>query len=107
MGRDDGQDAAADVRGSRALELGTLVARDPQDVVHYGGGLAEDVRVKSLVDVTDAGTALNVGRDVGLVDVTDFAGLDVVKIAVDVKLSGDRVDLCGIVRRHRDFLDTG
>lgn len=54
MGRDDGQDAAAYVRGSRTFELGTLVARNPQDVVHHGRWLAEDVRVEPLVDVTDA-----------------------------------------------------
>ena len=80
---------------------------DPQDVVHYGHGLAEDVRVESLMDVTDAGTALGVGCNVGLVDVTNFAGLDVLKIAVDVKLPGDRVDLCGIVRRHTAVEEDG
>ena len=99
-GGNDGQDAAADVLGALGLELTALVAGGAVDVVHDRVGVLEDLGVQLLVDVADGGAALFVGGEVGLVDMSDLAGGDVLEVAVDLELVGDFADLSRVVGGH-------
>ena len=85
-GGDDGEDAAADVFESLGFELAALVAGGTVDVVHDRVGVLEDLGVQLLMDVADGGPALFIGGEVGLVDVPDLAGGDVLEVTVDLEL---------------------
>jgi hypothetical protein len=91
------------MRNSLTLESGTQVVRHTLHVFHQTHRIPEHTLIDTLMDKTPMASSLNVGHQIGIVDVTAGQRRDIAHAARKPETTADSVQrrTCARVRRWR------